>query len=253
MMAPDSISSLPEGIMNVHDATYAKPHVLVAVGHGLSLWCVAFRLDLDRTWNMDGYLKGHIQDALWTIASALDKITKECLGDAQDRSVVIRTIEQNTWNSTLKLSPAVDANVSAKPLRVEFDHRAHRVLPMALGNLVRGKWQVAGVYDPSTNRFIENTLIIRWPATNKSAPRDWFTCKSGEKTFTRQPGQLAECVACPKGTFSRGGEATVCLECSAGATSLSRPAESFCSDCRPVLRCSCGMWTCCLCRLLPAR
>ena len=49
-------------------------------------------------------MAGHITDSLWLVAMALDKVMKECLGDPQDPSVIINTIETNTWSSSLTLS-----------------------------------------------------------------------------------------------------------------------------------------------------
>jgi hypothetical protein len=68
------------------------------------------------------------------------------------------------WNSTLLLDT------------VAFDDRAHRLVPMALGNLVRGKWQVAGWYDAAAHQFATKTAVgvvtlvePAWPKTNRSA------------------------------------------------------------------------------------
>lgn len=107
------------------------------------------RLDLARPWSLDDYIAGPIRDSLRVVAWALDKVMKECLGDPHDSSVVINTIEKNVWNSSLKLSAALNST----PVKVVFDERGHRVLPMALGVLVNGTWQVAGVYDPASKRF----------------------------------------------------------------------------------------------------
>ncbi len=107
------------------------------------------RLDLARPWSLDDYVAGPIRDSLRVVAWALDKVVKECLGDPQDSSVVINTIEKSVWNSSLKLSSALGST----PVKVMFDERGHRVLPMALGVLINGTWRVAGVYDPALKLF----------------------------------------------------------------------------------------------------
>jgi hypothetical protein len=207
--------------------------------------CVAlFRFDLDRPWDMDAYLTGHIQDSLWTVASALDMTIRECLGDPQDQSLVARTIEKNVWNSTLKLSFAL----GAQPLKVEFDDRLHRKVPMALGNLFQGRWKVAGVYDPSAKRFNERPEIVQWPKTGKATPRDWLSCDVGHEISTPAQG-LPQCTVCPEGTFSPGGAATACRQCLPGTKSHSQhrkcshviqclTAVLFSFDCRRTLQVS---------------
>jgi hypothetical protein len=162
---------------------------------------------------MDEYAKGPIHDALWAVASALDMTIRQCLGDPLDQSLVISTIEKNVWNSTLRLSGAL----GAQPIKLQFDDRAHRVLPMALGNLVRRKWHVAGVYDPSAKQFIERSAIIQWPKTGSVAPHDWLSCDAG-KMISAASAILPECAECPEGTFSLGGQATVCSHCSPGTS-----------------------------------
>jgi hypothetical protein len=107
------------------------------------------RLDLARPWSYDDYIAGPIRDSLRVVAWALDKVVKECLGDPQDSRVIFNTIEKTVWNSSLKLSSALGST----PVKVTFDERGHRVLPMALGVLVNGTWQVAGVYDPALKLF----------------------------------------------------------------------------------------------------
>ncbi len=162
--------------------------------------------------NIEEYYEGHIRDTLWLIAMALDKVMKECLGNPRDTSVVIDTIEKNAWRSRLALSKALGST----PVEIRFDERAHRMLPMALGNLVNGTWQVAGVYDPTAKKFIERPEI-QWPKTGKSAPRSWFSCKPGERLVSdAAAGQLQQCERCNKGTFSAGGQSTVCVECAPG-------------------------------------
>jgi hypothetical protein len=170
-----------------------------------------FRLDLAARWDMDDYIKGHVEDALWTVASALDMVVRKCLGNPQDQTLVARTIVNNAWNSTLRLSAAL----GARPVSVVFDSRAHRALPMALGNLVNRKWQVAGVYDPSAKRFIERSETIHWPKTGKLTPRAWLSCDAGQKVATVAQG-LSQCTPCPEGTFSLGGAVTACVQCSPG-------------------------------------
>jgi hypothetical protein len=66
VMAPSSAATLPDGIMNVHDATF----------------------DLDAPWDVDAYKSRHVRDALWTVVSALDKVIRECLGDPHAPSQV---------------------------------------------------------------------------------------------------------------------------------------------------------------------
>jgi hypothetical protein len=237
-MAPASASTLPLGVMNVHDATF----------------------DLSAEWDIerDQYKARHIRDALWTVASALDKVIKERLGNPEVPSHVIRTIEKHKWTSNLRLGPALGDG----PLQVEFDDRAHRRLPMALGNLVgqadkTRKWQIVGWYDASNKTFVEKTEIDfepEWPKTKHATPRDWFRCEPG-KTFvdgsvtrssclhahmrartrvlqhahsvmvqfigqsmatSRGQGGLPQCVGCPTGTYSEGEQATACTLCSPG-------------------------------------
>ena len=174
--------------------------------------CAEFsRFDLDEAWDLAAYMKGHIQDSLWTVASALDMTIRQCLGDPQDQSLIARTIAQNAWSSTLKLSSAL----GGQPLKVEFDDRLHRKVPMALGNLVQGKWQVAGVYDPSAKGFVERSEIVQWPKTGKLTPRAWLSCDAGQKVATVAQG-LSQCTPCPEGTFSLGGAVTACVQCSPG-------------------------------------
>jgi hypothetical protein len=146
---------------------------------------------------------------------AVDKITKECLGNPQDTSVVTSTIEKNEWPSNLTLSKALGST----PLKIKFDARAHRMLPMALGNLVNGSWEVAGMYDPTTKQFTERSEIIRWPKTGKSTPRSWLSCKPGERLLS-SAGELQHCAPCRKGTFSVGGSSSVCMECTPGERAI---------------------------------
>ena len=168
-------------------------------------------MDLDQPWSRDNDAKGHIADSVNVVAWALDKVIRDCLGDPSSPRVITQTIEKNVWNSTLKLSAALNST----PLHLEFDNRAHRVLPMALGNLVNGKWKVAGMYSPATKEFTERSETIQWPKTNKSAPRSWFSCKSGERLVSAA-GELQRCEHCNEGTFSAGGQSTVCVECAPG-------------------------------------
>jgi hypothetical protein len=125
--------------------------------------------------------------------------------------VITQTLEKNVWNSTLKLSAALNST----PLQVVFDHMAHRVLPMALGNLVNGKWKVAGVYNPATKKFTEHSEIIQWPKTNKSVPRSWLSCNPGERLMG-PAGELQQCEPCDEGAFSVGGQSTFCKQCAPG-------------------------------------
>jgi hypothetical protein len=145
------------------------------------------------------------------VAWALDKVIKECLGDPSSPRVITQTLEKNVWNSTLKLSAALNST----PLQVVFDHMAHRVLPMALGNLVNGKWKVAGVYNPATKKFTEHSEIIQWPKTNKSVPRSWLSCNPGERLMG-PAGELQQCEPCDEGAFSVGGQSTFCAQCAPG-------------------------------------
>jgi hypothetical protein len=161
---------------------------------------------------LDNYIKGQIIDSVNIVAWALDKVIKECLGDPLSPRVITQTIEQNVWNSTLTLSAALNST----PVQAVFDERAHRVLPVALGNLVNGTWKVAGIYDPTAKKFTEFTGVIQWPKTGKSAPRSWVSCKSGERLLS-PIGELQRCKPCGKGTFSVGGHSTtVCAECAPG-------------------------------------
>jgi hypothetical protein len=146
------------------------------------------------------------------VAWALDRVIKECLGDPLSPRVIAQTIERNVWNSTLKLSAALNST----PVQVVFDERAHRVLPMALGNLVHGSWQVAGVYDPTQKKFTEHSETIQWPKTGKSAPRSWLSCQPGERLIS-PAGELQRCEPCREGTFSVGALPTACVECTPGA------------------------------------
>jgi hypothetical protein len=168
-------------------------------------------LDLEQPWSRDNYVAGHIKDSVNVVACALDKVIKECLGDPSSPRVITQTLEKNVWNSTLTLSAALNS----MPLQVVFDNRAHRVLPMALGNLVNGKWKVAVVYNPATKTFTERPEIIQWPKTNKSAPRSWFSCNPGERLVSAS-GELQRCERCDKGSFSKEGQSTVCAECEPG-------------------------------------
>jgi hypothetical protein len=95
---------------------------------------------------------------------------------------------------------------------------------MALGNLVNGTWQVAGVYDPTAKHFTERSEILRWPKTGKSAPRSWNTCNPGERLLSTA-GELQQCESCPKGTKSNGTRSTVCDECAPGER-----ADFVCAD-----------------------
>jgi hypothetical protein len=174
------------------------------------------RLDLDQPWNLDDYFYGHITDSVNIVAWALDKVIKECLGDPLSPRLITRTIERNVWNSTLKLSAALNST----PIQVVFDDRAHRVLPMALGNLVNGRWIVAGVYDPTSKQFLEKTNVIKWPRTGRQAPRAWLECPAGQITEAR--GELLVCESCAAGTASLGGQASSCNECLPGAISATR-------------------------------
>ena len=171
------------------------------------------RWDLDLRWSLDNYIFGSIIDSVNILAWALDKVIKECLGDPLSPQVITQVLETNVWNSTLKLSAAL----SSKPVQVLFDDRAHRVLPIALGNLVNGSWKVAGVYDPMKKQFTERFEIIRWPKTGKAAPRFWASCKLGERLMS-PPGELQQCVPCNAGTYSVGGQSTVCTECDPGGS-----------------------------------
>jgi hypothetical protein len=186
------------------------------MGAELALACyyhyLGCRFDLDQPWSYDNYLEGHIVDSVNIVAWALDKVIKECLGDPLSPRVITQTLEKNVWNSTLKLSAALNSTA----LQVRFDDRAHRALPMALGNLVNGKWKVAGVYNAAAKQFIEETPVITWPRTGKLAPRQWIECAAGQKVTTAQ-GRLAVCEDCAAGTMSAGGRATSCSNCEPGA------------------------------------
>ena len=177
----------------------------------LGMHVCILRYDLESPRSEDEYFEGHIRDSVWLIAMALDKVTKECLGDPGDRRVVTSTIEKNVWRSNMTLSKALGST----PLEIKFDNKAHRVLPMALGNLVNGSGKVAGVYDPTAKHFTERSEILRWPKTGKSAPRDWLNCNPGERLLSTA-GELQQCESCPKGTKSNGGRSTVCIECVPG-------------------------------------
>jgi hypothetical protein len=163
------------------------------------------------------------------VAWALDKVIKECLGDPLSPRVITHTVEKNVWNSTLKLSAALNST----PLPVMFDDRAHRVVPMALGNLVKGIWKVAGVYDPTRKTFTERSEIIQWPKTGKSAPRSWWSCQPGERLVS-PAGELQHCEPCHERTFSLGQQSTVCIECAPGerADSDSMSSVALCVDTR---------------------
>jgi hypothetical protein len=174
-------------------------------------------LDLAEPWSLDNYIKGPIADSVKIVAWVLDKVIKECLGDALSPRVIAQTLENNVWNSTLKLSVALNST----PLQVVFDDRAHRMLPMALGNLISGSWQLAGVYDPTANRFIEKTNVITWPRTGRQAPRAWVECLAGQK-ITTAPGQLLLCENCTAGTASGGGQSTSCNSCEPGTDPIER-------------------------------
>ena len=198
------------------------------------------RWDLDQPWSLDNYIKRSIIDSVNIVASALDKVIKECLGDPLSPRVITQTLEKNVWNSTLRLSAALNST----PVQVVFDDRAHRVLPMALGNLVNGSWKVAGVYDPATKQFTERSEIIIWPKTGKLAPRAWMSCTSGERLMS-PAGERQHCEACDQGTFSVGGRSTVCEQCAPGERAASVTASAAPTGCR------CKMPR--TCRLLPAR
>jgi hypothetical protein len=193
------------------------------------------RLDLDRPWNPYEYAAGHIADSVNVVAWALDKVIKECLGDPSSPRVITQMLEQNVWNSTLTLSAALNST----PLQIMFDDRAHRVLPMALGNLVNGKWKVAGVYNPAMKKFTERSEIIQWPKTNKSAPRSWLSCNPGEQLTSRARG-LQQCEPCEEGTYSVGGQSTICEECAPGEMTVAAATAMM-------------MLPNCLRRLLPTR
>ena len=143
---------------------------------------------------------------------ALDKIMQECLGDPQDNNVIINTIEKNAWNSTLTLSKAL----GSKPIQIRFDDRAHRMLPMALGNLKNGTWTVGAVYDPDTKKFTELPGALLWLKTSASTPRTWVTCPPGQ-ILVNAVGKLQKCVACSPGTYSIGGVSSACSVCAPGA------------------------------------
>ena len=226
MMAPTSAMTFPEGIMNVHDATCACSACMRCDCAPQRATC-RFRLDLDRPWSLDEYIEGPITDSVNIVAWALDKVIRECLGDPLSPRVLTQTLEKNVWNSTLTLSAALDS----APLHVVFDERAHRALPMALGNLVNGAWKVAGVYDPAVMKFTERSEVIQWPKTKKLAPRSWLSCKQGER-LTALAGQLQQCEPCGEGTFSAGGQSTVCVGCMPGASE--RPSGEHCG-CRAAI------------------
>ena len=198
------------------------------------------RWDLDQPWSLDNYIKRSIIDSVNIVASALDKVIKECLGDPLSPRVITQTLEKNVWNSTLRLSAALNST----PVQVVFDDRAHRVLPMALGNLVNGTWKVAGVYDPNAKQFTERSEIIIWPKTGKLAPRAWMSCTPGERLIS-PAGERQHCEACDQGTFSVGGRSTVCEQCAPGERAASVTASAAPTGCR------CKMPR--TCRLLPAR
>ena len=170
-------------------------------------------------------MKGHIQDAVNIVGWALDKVIKECLGDPLSPRLITQTLENNVWNSTLKLSAALNST----PVQVIFDDRAHRVLPMALGNLINGTWKVAGVYNAATKHFVERTEVITWPRTGSLAPRGWIHCAAGQK-ITPVPGLLSQCQDCPAGTSSFGGQATTCIACAPGYF-MAKSGGIECSSC----------------------
>jgi hypothetical protein len=167
------------------------------------------RLDITQPWNLDNYIKGAIIDSVNIVAWALDKVIKECLGDPLSPRLITQTIERNVWNSTLKLSAALNST----PVQVVFDDRAHRVLPMALGNLVNGTWMVAGVYYATSKQFLEKTNVITWPRTGRRAPRAWVECAAGQK-IVAEPDRLF-CENCAAGMASAGGQST-CSSCAPG-------------------------------------
>jgi hypothetical protein len=164
---------------------------------------------------VDEYTDGPIADSVRTVALALDKVINDCLGDPLSPPVIASALVRNVWNSTLKLSAAL----SARPVQVVFDERGHRVLPMALGNLVNGTWKVAGVYDPDINQFTEHPEIIQWPKTSKMTPRSWVSCALGER-LAHAAGDLQRCEKCTEGSFSADGQSTVCAECAPGELCL---------------------------------
>ena len=178
------------------------------------------RFDLDQPWSYNNYLEGHIVDSVNIVAWALDKVIKECLGDPLSPRVITQTLEKNVWNSTLKLSAALNSTA----LHVVFDQRARRALPMALGNLVNRMWKVAGVYDPAAKKFTERADIIQWPRTGKLAPRSWLSCDVGER-LTGPAGELQFCETCHNGTYSTGGRSTACVECAPGEMGLERASR----------------------------
>jgi hypothetical protein len=204
------------------------------------------RLDLDQPWNLDTYLKGHVEDAVNVVGWALDKVIKECLGDPLSPRVLTQTIEQNVWNSTLKLSAALNST----PVQVVFDEKAHRVLPIALGNLVNGTWKVAGVYDPTAmnptgppGRFVERTHVITWPRTGKLVPKHWEECDQGQARFNIL-GKLPQCLDCPAGTSSLGNQATSCDVCAPGANLNPKSAPQCCKRLGYVAAC-CALYRAC--------
>ncbi len=171
---------------------------------------------MERPWNADEYVDGPIEDSVRTVASALDKVINECLGDPLSPRVIASALVRNVWKSTSKLSAAL----STRPVQVVFDEMNHRVLPMALGNLVNGTWKVAGVYDPDINQFTEHPEIF-WPKTSKMTPRSWVSCALGER-LAHAAGDLQRCWTCAEGSFSVGGQSTVCAECAPGELCLRR-------------------------------
>jgi hypothetical protein len=151
---------------------------------------------------LDSYLQPAIRDALTLVALALEKVINECLGDPLKKEVITKVLSntKNKWPSTLKLSRALGST----PVSLEFDKIGHRKLPVALGNLVNGTWQVAGHYDPFMEKFIEKAQVrLTCPKpppfpsllANTTTPQPGrYVCGSllGHRAHARSGHQVAE-------------------------------------------------------------
>ena len=139
-------------------------------------------------------MRGPIEDAVNTVAGALEKIVKECLGKPSNQALLGKTIQKFRWDSVLK--------VENKPIQVTFAPNGRRMVPMGLGNLVNGSWRVAGMFDPKTSELTLRPEIIRWPRTGGFTPRDWLVCQDGQEPVDSE-GKPSTCELCKPGFFSR--------------------------------------------------
>lgn len=166
------------------------------------------RLDLSAPWDLDEFMRGPIQDAVNSVAGALAKIVKECLGKPTDQVLLAKTIKSSVSQSVLK--------VDKKPIKVEFASDGRRLVPMALGNLVNGSWQTSGLFDPKTSSFVHRETIW-WPRTAGLAPNDWLVCNPGQQRVA-QPGFPSICEDCDAGFYSSGTRS--CSPCPPGVLCL---------------------------------